>query len=191
METFIHDLRNDLQIIKLLLRKISDQNETVDKINNVIETIASKCQNILDPESSKDVLINVNQAIVEIINRYPDLNFEKDFEDHIDLVGNKNKFEEVIANIIDNSKEAGASTIKFETKYKSLIIRDNGICEQNVVDKLNNSNIFTTKINGSGKGSQLIRAYCEKQGCRILYSKVLNGKPVDNKFSLVLRIKFP
>ena len=188
---FIHDLRNDLLIMKFLVKKLDIENETTNKLNSMLDSVSNKCQMVLAPLNLHNGPLDIVQTIQEIVTCFPNIQFDFNFEEKIHFIANKIEFEDVLKNIIQNSIEAGGNSIKFETKFNSLIIRDDGTCSSGVVDNLNNAVIFTTKDTGHGIGTQGVKQFCDKHECRLLYSKVLKGDPKENNYSLIIRIKFP
>lgn len=185
----IHNIKNQLFLISLLLRKIKNDKEITDKINNILNSINNDYLQMQDHEI--DCLVNINQAIDDLISIYPDVVFEKDFHDNLDFIGNKSEFRDVLINIIKNSQEAGAQTVKFEIKANALIISDNGKCTKVVIDKLNEENVFTTKKNGTGVGSQIVRQFCQKQGCVFKYSASICIDSDKKSTSMIIEVVFP
>ena len=181
---FAHSVRNDLFIIQGLLKKLNIKNELVDKINEVINSIAFKCTDLIHPEKMNSESVDVNSAIEETLCRFTNIDFKKVFHEELHLACNKINFQDVLSNIILNSIQAGAGSIVLTTINKSLIITDSGSCTEAVVKKLNNGNIFTTKEHGSGIGSKNVREFFHKYNCRINYS-------ISAYQSLIVRIKFP
>lgn len=190
-DSFLHDLRNELQLLKLLIDKLDVMNEATFKINSVIDSIVSKCMNTSSDLKTGDSAFNVNTVIELMCSYYPNIIFEKELNEKISCIANKSKFHDVLINLIKNAKEAGATKVKFETKFKSLIVSDNGACTMEIVEKLNNSNVFTTKEDGSGLGSQCVRKFCERNGCRVSYHLMPNIDPNKGTFVLGVKIKFP
>ena len=190
-KAFIHDLRNDLFIIKALLMRLNISNTTVDDIYKVIESISNKCVDVLNPEKNKNCLININQSIAEIMNFFPAIQFDIEYHEDVVINVNKAKFHDVLINIFKNSEEAGAKIIEVKIKYNSLIIRDDGNCFKDTAQKLNDGNIFTTKSLGNGIGAQSIRSFCDLFHCKLLYSVVLSSTVEQEKYSLLTKIKFP
>lgn len=187
---FLHDLRNELQLLKLLIDKMGIINEATYKINCVIDSITSKCANATSSSKQVESLVDVNAVVEMITSYYPDINFEKELDEKVSILANKSKFQDVLINLIKNSKEAGANRIKFETKFNSLIISDNGLCSKEIVDKLNSSIVFTTKEDGSGLGSQCVRKFCERNNCQLSYHLLPNLDPFNEAPVLGVRIKF-
>ena len=163
-------------LITLLLRKIKDEKKITDKINNIINSINCDCMQTTDNHINN--LVNINQVIEDLISIYPDLIFEKELNNYIEFIGSKIDFREVLINIVKNSQEAGATNVKFKTKKSTLIITDSGECTKAVIDKLNNENIFTTKEDGNGIGTQVIRQFCKKQDCILTYSSSVYTVPI-------------
>ena len=190
-KVFIHDLRNDLLIMKYLVKKMNIENESTAKLNKVIDSVADKCQMALAPVYLHNGFIDINQIVKEATTYYSDILFNFAFDEKLELIASKTEFCDVIKNIIKNSIESGASVVNFETKFNTLTIRDDGNCTSEVVDNLNDSVIFSTKDLGYGIGTQSVKQFCTLYGLRILYSKILKGDSKENNYSLIIRIKFP
>lgn len=188
---FIHNLKNDLLVLKYLVSKISNEDAIKEKIFSTIELASSRCNDILHPHNDKDQFLILNKEIDEVTAFFPDFKFEKDLAVVLSIVANKRCFQDFIANIIINSKEAGADTVKFEIINKSLIISDDGNCSQEITERINSGEVFTTKQNGSGIGNQSIRNFAEKYNCKVLYSTCSIESSGTKKNSLVIKINFP
>ena len=187
----MHDLRNDLCILKMLLRKIGDKDKIVHKITDIVNAMGEKLSFDYKRDSVIKTLVNVNDSINSVMLCYPDVSFENTLTEPLKLMANGSQLNDALVNIIKNSVEAGADKIKFEFRFNSLIIKDNGTCNHRVVDKLNNHNIFTTKATGSGLGTQGVRKFFESAGCRVLYFLSPNSDPVKMTEGLIIRIKLP
>ena len=188
---FFHELKNEIYILKLLVAKLDLQNEFIDRINSVINTINEKIMIAFTKENEQKELINVNNLIYELKSDYPNLHFNKELLESISFMGQKTGFENSLTSIIKNSYESGATLISFEIKFNSLTIRDNGNCTIETVEKLNSKTKFTTKKNGSGYGSLGLHKFCENNGCSLVY--FLSQRSISNSGGkgLAVRMKFP
>ncbi len=190
-QEFIHNLNNDLFMLKALIKRLNLQSEHTVKMTEIIQNITEKCSKFLNPELSKDSTINLIHTIDEVVSRFPELKFEKTYSEDLNFKTNKIEFMDSICNIIKNSYEAGANIIKIEMKYNMIIFCDDGICDSETVDKLNAHVNFSTKALGSGIGSRSLRMYCERNHCRILYSLVPSANKNFKTGNLKIRIKLP
>lgn len=179
-----HNIKNDLFIIKCLVKKLNINSEIIDKINEIIKHSSLKCTHIIHPEKMNSETINLNLEIEKALERFPDIDFKKCFHEELLFVCNKIHFQDALSNIILNSIQAGASTIILTIINKSLIITDSGSCTYESVKKLNSGNAFTTKEHGSGIGSKSISEFFNKYNCKITYS-------ISAYQSMIVSIIFP
>jgi hypothetical protein len=190
-QEFIHNLNNDLFILRTLLKRLNIQNDNTAKMTEILHAITEKCSKFLNPELSSDSSVDLIQTIDEVIGRFPDLIFEKNYSENLKFKTNKVEFIDAICNIIKNSFEAGASIVRIEIKYNMIIFCDDGECTSDIVDKLNANVNFTTKSSGCGIGSRSLRMFCERNNCRLFYSIVPNTNSKIKKGYLKVRIKLP
>lgn len=188
---FLHDLKNEIFILKLLVKKLNLTGETIDKINNTINKMNDRVIFAFSSKKEEKTKIEVSDMILNMTPDIPNLTYSKDLSETISVMLNRPQFEDVITNIIKNAHEADSTNIKFETKYNSLTIMDNGNCDISIVEKLNSNVKFTSKENGSGLGTQGVREFCKKNSCELVYflSRYTNSE--TGKRGLAVRIKFP
>jgi hypothetical protein len=188
---FIHELKNEIHILKLLVGTLDFQNETIDRINTIINKINEKIVNAFNKVNEEKMLINVNSLILDLKSDYPNLHFNKELLESISFMGQKSEFQNSLTSIIKNSYESGATLISFEIKFNSLTIRDNGDCSIETVEKLNSKTKFTTKEDGSGYGSLGLHKFCEDNGCDLVYFLSQRSTSNGSRKGLAVRIKFP
>lgn len=187
----LHDLGNELSILSMLIKKLGVKNETMDKISNVITSMSEKISRGYKKNETPKTMVNINDYVSNLALCYPNVKFENNIKEPLKMMANGSQLNDALINVIKNSVEAGADTIKFEIRFNSLIIKDNGVCSRGVVERLNNNNIFTTKSDGAGLGTQGIRKFFEGIGCNVLYFLAPNPDPIRKTHGLVTRIKLP
>jgi len=106
---FIHNLRNDLNLIKYLVLKSGVKNDQTKAIHEIIGSIAKKCSIFLDTISINNDPTNIGQSIDEILNRFPQIIFERHYLNELRPTINKAIFQDVVTNLIINAIEAGAT----------------------------------------------------------------------------------
>jgi hypothetical protein len=173
----IHNIRNRLYLVTLLLGKIKNENATVEKIQHIIKSIGLDCLQLNN--SHVDTLININADIKHISSHFEGLECKLVFQNELEFIGSKSLFCDVIINILKNSQEAGATKVKFEIECRTLVISDNGKCVLLALDKLNNGDAFTTKDTGNGLGTQAIRQFSEENKCKLTYSMPNNSMSIE------------
>ena len=173
----IHNIRNRLFMVTLLLGRIKNEKSTVEKIHHIINSISKDCLQLNNRHI--DTLININADIRHITSHFEGLECEAVFHNELELIGNRSFFYDVIINILKNSQEAKATRVKFEIDCRTLVITDNGECVLLALDKLNNGDTFTTKDTGNGLGTQAIRQFCEENNCKLTYSMPNNSMSIE------------
>jgi hypothetical protein len=106
------------------------------------------------------------------------------------VYANKIKFDDFISNICRNAVEAGANQLRIEIRDSSIMIYDNGKCSREIVDKLREGLVFSTKPGGMGIGTQSIRSFCIDNNFTINYYL---SPSIDFKFkkeSLAIKLVF-
>ena len=187
---FFHDLKNEIQILKSLIKNLPSENEVTIKISNLVNKLSDRITSVFSKKEVK-TLINVNDIILGLSSEYSSLLLKKELLERVSFIANKTQFIDVLNNIIKNSYEAGADLVRIEVKFNSLTIRDNGKCSFETIEKLNSKIAFTTKAYAAGLGSQEVRKFCEKNNCTFVYFQSQCSNPKTGDRGLALRIKFP
>ena len=157
--------------------------EQSNRLINLVENMLSvtKLQNAKDNLIFKEVLIN---SIIEMIcslvkNQHPDKKFAIDINDKTYIYADKDKFQQVMTNLIENAAKYGDenSTIRikssFDKDYVLITVTNTGV----EIDKNDYEKIFTKfsridspltrKVQGSGLGLYITKNLVEKMGGEI------------------------
>lgn len=163
-----HNLQNDLAIILGLASQIQRKEISqevrllVDRIQKKVKQTSQTIQDILHPKKE----ISFKEAF---LNAETDLNVNFNGSD-LKIKANERKLNMLIDNILKNAKEAQARNIKISGSKTSIIIRDDGVgLSDEVLSKINSSEIFTTKANGTGLGTAFVREFCFSHNLSIKY----------------------
>ena len=186
---FVHDLKNDLNIIKYLVLKSGLENTTTESIHKIIGSIANKSAIFLEEKEIKNELISIGQTLDEVLNRFPQIAFERNYLSELYLCINKTIFQDAVTNLIINAIEAGADKVNVVVNIDSIVFYDNGNCTDEITAQLNESIFFTTKPHGNGLGSQSVKKFCEMHNFKIHYEILQPTTDLDSKKSLKTTIK--
>jgi hypothetical protein len=184
---FMHDLKNDLQLMKFLVRTIKDNSKIVDKLNTIIGDIASKCCEASGIPTETDV----NKTIDKTVSTCPSILFQKVYPEKLVLKCNASRLQDALKNIVKNYKEAGSTILRIETRFNSIIIRGNSECSSETVDKLNAGIMFSTKGESRGIGSKSIAKFCEDSNIILQYYRCPTIETGKKTYTLGIKLKLP
>ena len=189
-----HEIKNHLSIIDVytkIIEKTCDKNKNILNASNIIfnsiqniTKLLSSLKNFSDADLN---VYNLNEVVSETVSASKELansnNIEliTDLPDNITVIIDKDKFQNVLLNLIKNATEALKETNK-DNKYIrvaaqikegkiSLTVENNG----DKITKKNQQKIFeegfTTKSTGSGLGLYICRKNLEEQFCELSLMK--------------------
>lgn len=164
-----HNLQNDIAVMMGLVSLVRKM-EISDSVKNIMKKLQTKLKKT---SNTLNDLVNPKEE-VDIASIFKELDSDLNINvngNRFILNVNKRKGEMFVENIAKNAKESGASNLKISCGKKKMIIRDdgNGFSEKDL-QKINSNIQFTTKVSGSGIGSQYIRDFCKKNNLNITYS---------------------
>ena len=184
-----HEIKNQLSIIDIYT-KIIEKTSKEKTINNatcmIFNALKSTTKLLQDLKSFSETDLNVynlNSVITETVlavsemAKAGDINISADLKEDINVVIDKDKFQNVLLNLIKNSIEAlnetdrGNKEIEVSTSVKgskvSVFIKNNG----EKISKENQEKIFeegfTTKETGSGLGLFICKQNLAEQFCEL------------------------
>lgn len=163
-----HNIQNDLTVILGLVEIIERENLSeraklaVKKIKQRIQDASQSIRDVFHPKEE----ISISELFKDIQDLKVMMN-GKDFK----MKTNKRKAEMFVDNVVKNAKESGAKSLKIYGTDKKLTIKDDGRgLSKEALEKINSDEIFTTKINGTGLGTQYIKEFCKNHKLMVYYS---------------------
>ena len=180
---FLHDLKNDIQILKMLVAKLEKGNEVVTKLNATINKIVVKCTDAAGAHRLHDI----NGEIEKTCLNYTEMKILKSFDEKLQLKCNISKLQDTLNNLVKNYQEAGTQTLRITTKFNCIILKGDQGCTAELVDKLNKGESFSTKGEGRGLGTASIRDFCVANRCKLSYH-LLNVSGIN---TLGVKIQLP
>lgn len=184
-----HEIRNPLCVVKGYLDMLNESNIT--KYKEIIKNQVSDSLSVLNDylEFNRISLnkeeMDLNLLLIELKDNLKDylkinnVNFNINLlDDEIYIKGDFNKLKQVFNNIVKNSVEAKSSNINIS--YRIMFNRVT-ICIKNDGYKIDNDtfykmgNFFTTKENGHGIGTSLIKKIISLHNGKIKYRNNKNN----------------
>lgn len=184
----MYELTNDVLSLENLVLKLDPKNAIVKKISEMLHKIKAKCKETV--ESKIKTNLDVTLELSKTVGRFENLKASYMISHKPIILMNKIKFDDFISNICRNAIEAGADQLRIEIRDSSLMIYDNGKCSREIVDKLREGVVFSTKPGGRGIGTQSIRSFCIDNNFIINYYL---SPSIDFKFkkeSLAIKLIF-
>lgn len=186
--TLAHEIRNPLSVIKGYLEMLNENNifkykEIINsQINDSLSTLNDylECNHIILNKEELDLNILLNDIKINLIdylkskNVYLHMNL---LDDEIYLIADYNKLKQVLNNIIKNSVESNSKNINISYKIMfnkvTVIIKNDGYkIDNEALFKI--GNYFTTKENGNGIGTTLIKKIISLHNGKIKYKNNKN-----------------
>lgn len=166
-QIFMHELGNDVLSLEALILKLDSKHEVVKKMLDMVFKIKSKCRE--NSESNSKSNLDLAFEIKKTSARFENLNVSFMISSRPMIFASKIKLDDFISNICRNAVEAGADQLRIEIRDSSIIFYDSGKCTKEVVNKLRDGIVFSTKLGGRGIGSQSIRTFCIDHNIIISY----------------------
>lgn len=202
-----HEIKNHLSIIDIYSKIIEKTTSSIESAQNATKLISKSIVNItkllqeLKTFSEAELNVyNLKEIINEVVSATEEMAFSEkikitsDINENLMVILDKDKFQNVILNLIKNSIEALKETDKFEkhieitSKIKnekiSLQIKNNG----NKISKKNQLLIFdegfTTKSTGTGLGLYICKQNLKEQFCDI---SLLRSNDKETIFEILIK----
>ena len=196
-----HEIKNHLSIIDVytkIIEKTCCENESAQNATKIIfksiQNVTKLLQNLKTFSDADLNMYNLNSVINEALKSVEEMAFSngislsKDLPHNVNVIIDKDKFQNVILNLIKNAVEALKETDKKEKEIiissqikgdeVSLFIQNNG----EKIDKENQERIFeegfTTKNDGSGLGLYICRQNLAEQFCELSLLKSTDAMTV-------------
>jgi sensor histidine kinase regulating citrate/malate metabolism len=196
LDTFIHDMNNELTILytsleKLkMLKKIGDPDiQMVEKVITQMKKTMKDSLNICEETLNPTVIdANINNVTKEIVENKKDSYLTKIKVVSMQQINHKISpilYKNVVHNIIKNASEAHARdlTVYFEDNTVSFIDNGNGLSDTNLKDMIS-TKMISTKGEDRGIGLKSIAQFCKKFKLKLSFE---HNKPRG----LVVKLIFP
>ncbi|HPO95766.1 MAG TPA: HAMP domain-containing sensor histidine kinase [Elusimicrobiales bacterium] len=183
-EKLAHDIKSPLSVIESVCKDLKEDKDKAELLRKVSERIISISQDLLEKyrtEDKKDVVRQesidfnkLNEVLSEVVSEKKILNPRINIQLEVskfdcEFIFNKEELKRIISNLLNNSMEAKAESIKikvFDDKDNIVIsVEDNGRgMESEIVKKVGEKGFTYGKTEGNGLGIWSAKKTIEKYG---------------------------
>jgi two-component system, NtrC family, sensor kinase len=183
LNTLRHEITNPVTGIKLAAKylSIAPQSKEIMNLGESIYDSTDKVTNLIEQQDKTkcySIKTIINEIIFNLKSSQPSVNFHIDLEKDYIIKNNKQLFEQIIINIIENAIQAMKKKKKININIKSsyinekfhLHIQDNGPLPEDETKIF--LPFYTTKKEGSGLGLFICKKYCKELGLSLRFEKM-------------------